>query len=67
VVVLPTPKAKVRERRAFERLEVEQILSSYRADDLAVIGGFLGRVRAIVDQIGRRADKRTNAPRQGLR
>jgi hypothetical protein len=64
---LPTPKAKARERRAFGRLEVEQILSSYRADDLAVIGGFLGRVRAIVDHIGGPADKRTNAPRQGLR
>jgi len=62
-----TPKAKARERRAFERLEVEQILSSCRADDLAVIGGFLRRVHAMVDHIGGRADKLTNAPRQGLR
>jgi len=69
VVVLLTPKAKARERRAFERLgrEMEQMLSTYRTDDLAVIGGFLGRVRAIVDQIGGRAGKGTNAPRQGLR
>jgi hypothetical protein len=63
---LPTPKAKARERRAVERLEVEQILSSLRADDLAVIGGFLRRVRAMVDDIGGRPDKVTNAPRQDL-
>jgi hypothetical protein len=64
---LPTPKAKARERRAFERLEVEQILSSYRAADLAIIGFFLRRVHAMVDDIGGRADKVTNAPRQDLR
>ena len=58
VVVLLSPKAKARERRAFERLgqDMERMLSRYRADELALIAHFLRRVRAIVDQIGGRAD-----------
>lgn len=58
VVVLLTPKAKARERRAFERLgrDTERMLSSYRADELALIADFLRRVRAIVDQVGRAAE-----------
>lgn len=57
VQVVLTPKAKARERRAFEKLgrDMERMLSSYRADELAFIAHFLRRVRAIVDQIGGRA------------
>jgi DNA-binding MarR family transcriptional regulator len=66
VVVVLTPKAKLRERGAFERLgrDTERMLSSYRTDDLALIADFLRRVRAIVDQIGRRAGTVTNARRR---
>jgi len=57
VVVLLTPNAKVRERRAFERLgrDMGQMLSTYRADELAFLARFLRRTRTIVDQIGGRS------------
>src|SRR5260370_26929507 len=63
VVVVLTPRAQLRERRAFERLgrETEQMLSSYGTDDLALIADFLRRVRAIVDQIGGRSGTVTDA------
>lgn len=53
VHVVLTPKAKTRERQAFERLERDtgKMLSSYRAAELALIADFLRRTRAIVDQV----------------
>ena len=67
VVVLLTPKAKARERRAFERLrrDTERMLSSYRPDELALIAGFLRQVRAIVDQIDGRAAAITSSTSTG--
>jgi DNA-binding MarR family transcriptional regulator len=63
VFVVLTSKAKARERRAFERLgrETERMLSSYRDEDLALIGDFLRRVRAIVDQLGGRPESASSA------
>ena len=59
VVVLLTPKAKTRERRAFERLgkDMQQMLSSYQADELTLLADFLGRARTIVDQISGRVKR----------
>ncbi len=53
VVVLLTPKAKARERRAFGGLgrEMGRMLTRYRLDELAFLADFLRRARAIVDQI----------------
>ncbi len=76
VHVVLTPKAKARERQAFERLgrDTERMLSSYRDDQLALIGDFLRRVRAIVDQISGRPESASSAreisrvaPRRTLR
>ncbi len=63
VRVVLTPKAKAQERQAFERLgrETERMLSSYRDDELGLIGDFLRRVRAIVDQIGGRPESSSPA------
>ncbi len=63
VHVVLTPKAKAQERQAFERLgrDTVRMLSSYRDDDLALIGDFLRRVRAIVDQIGGRPESASSA------
>ncbi|MEI4884075.1 hypothetical protein, partial [Klebsiella pneumoniae] len=54
VYVALTPKAKARERQAFERLgrDMAKMLSSYRAGELAFIADFLRRARAIVDHVG---------------
>ncbi len=67
VVVVLTPKARARERRAFEPLErdVQKMLSSYRAADLGLIAAFLRRVGTIVDRIGGRADEVAIAQRRG--
>lgn len=54
VHVVLTPKAKARERQAFERLgrDMAKMLSSYRAGELAFIADFVRRARAIVDHVG---------------
>lgn len=69
VVVVLTPKAKARERRAFERLtrEMDRMLSSYRGADLGVIATFLRRTRAIVDQCGGRPSRDVATSEAALR
>jgi len=57
VVVLLTPKAKARERRAFGDLgeDTGRMLSRYRPDQLAFLADFLRRARSIVDEIAGRS------------
>ena len=57
VVVLLTPKAKARERRAFGELgqDMAQMLSRYRAEQLTFLADFLRQTRSIVDEIASRS------------
>ena len=57
VVVLLTPKAKARERRAFGELgqDMGRMLSRYRPEQLTFLADFLRQTRSIVDEIASRS------------
>lgn len=59
VVVLLTAKAKAKERREFEQLgrSMADMVSGYRADELALLGDFLRRARTVIDQVAGSASR----------